>query len=65
MLQVTSLADPVWVNTRTGLDVAETLSHTGSDLNLVMLALHTGITFFVSEESWELSCGYDLFLSLT
>ncbi|NXX72828.1 ERLEC protein, partial [Spizella passerina] len=29
-----------------------------------MLALHTGITFFVSEESQVLCCGYDLFLSL-
>lgn len=61
-----SLAEPVWVNTRTGLDVAETLSsYTGSDFNPVILALHTGITFFVSEESRELSCGYDLLLSLT
>ncbi|RLW07010.1 hypothetical protein DV515_00004266 [Chloebia gouldiae] len=33
VLQVTSLA--VWVNTRTGLDVVETLSHTGSGLNLI------------------------------
>lgn len=54
------------MNTRTGLDIAETLSsHTGFDFYLVMLALHTGITFFVSEESQELSCGSDLFLSLT
>lgn len=38
---------------------------TGSDFNLAMLALHTGITFFVSGQSQELSCGSDLFLSLS